>query len=124
MAEKIGDGEIKIFMKIKEIQDWAEQNKIDTFNLLLAANEMDKLSLRNKLNAKGGIYRFENESECPWVICTCFDEIIEMQVSFVQIGKQDEIIISCKEKNSPTSYDLSVDDFLLGQLRLIANEII
>lgn len=111
-------------MNIKDIQDWAKSNEIDSFDLLSAANEMDKTSLRNILTLKGGKYRFVDESMYPCLICSCFDEVVELKVTSVNIDENNEIIISCKEMNDNTTYNLSIDDFEIGQLRLIVNEII
>lgn len=111
-------------MNVNEIQDWAKSNNIDSFDLLLAANEMDKASLHNKLTLKGGNCHFTDESMCPCLICSCFDEIVELKVTSVRIDENNEIVISCKEMNDNTTYNLSIHDFVIGQLRLIVNEII
>lgn len=111
-------------MTIEQIVQFAKENKVDSFFLQLAANEMDKLSLHDKLEKYGGIYKFTDESSYPYLICSCFDEIVELRVDSLHLDKDGNTIMNCTDKDNSETYELTDEDFLIGQLRLIVNEII
>lgn len=111
-------------MTIEQIVQFAKDNKLDSFELQLAANEIDKSELHDKLKKHGGKYHFVDESVFPYLICSCFDEIIELRVDSLYFDNDGNIVINCTDKENNETYELTECDFVIGQLRLLVNEII
>lgn len=115
-------------MNIQQIIDFAKDNNVSPTDLQQAAHELTNEMLVAKLRAQGGTCEFPKNSEdgesneVPYVLCTCFDSVVELRVASVNFDANDQVELHCVDDETNDEYTLNLSDIEYGQARFVIDE--
>ena len=88
-------------------------------DVLIELNRLMEDRICLALNKSGGKIVFTEDYPC--MISCCFDQVQELYIITIQL--ENGLIFSCENQETQETYQLGVDDFLIGELRHVLDKI-
>lgn len=85
---------------------------------LVFVNELLEEKIKTAIEATGGKILFLED--CPRLASCCFTQVQELDVK--EIRFEGELVFSCEDLETHDTYELSTDDFIIGELRHVLDK--
>ena len=88
-------------------------------DMLIEANRLLEERVMNTVKESGGKIVFTDDY--PRMVSCCFSQVIELDIK--EIRFENDLLFCCEEPDTKDTYQLGVEDFLLGELRHVLDKI-
>lgn len=88
-------------------------------DVLIGINKLFIEEIKNAILSSGGKISFKQNF--PRLISCCFSQVLELDVK--EVWLDNDLFFGCKDPETDETYQLGVEDFLIGELRHVVDKI-